>query len=138
MPINKEVQEKVLKIAASKAVNETTKLAVRKQFYVLKNEEIDFDIKVAEFSAILDNVLVAVSEAELKTAVPVRPIVSVPKQVAQNAVFEDIVTDEPEEIIIPQKQPNISAAGVKVRMQESVDAEEETTDFEVPFEADEK
>ena len=64
MPISTEIQNKVLKIAASKSVNEQTKLAVRKQFYVLKNEEIDFDIKVAEFSAVLDKILDAVTEAE--------------------------------------------------------------------------
>ncbi len=66
MPISTDIQNKVLKIAANKSVNEQTKLAVRKQFYVLKQEEVDFDIKIAEFSTILDNLLNTADEVEME------------------------------------------------------------------------
>jgi len=127
MPSNIEIQKKVLEITANESVNEQTKLAVRKQFYVLKNEEIDFEMKTLDFSNALDKVLSSIKVEEV--------LPTVPKQVPKVNSFEDIQT-EPEEIIIPQINK-----GVKVRMQESLDpivGEEESTDFEVPFEADEQ
>ena len=126
MPSNIEIQKKVLEITANESVNEQTKLAVRKQFYVLKNEEIDLEVKSLEFSDALDKVL---STIKIEEVLP-----TVPKQVPKKNSLEDIPT-EAEEIIIPQIRK-----GVKVRMQETIDpvAAEETSDFEVPFEADEQ
>jgi len=126
MPINIEIQNKVLKIAANKEVDASVRLAVRKQFYVLKSEEIDlesvqetFNQKVAQFGVALNEILKEVSAA------PVIDTVEVPSQ-------EEVI----EEIIVPKKaEPN--AGGVKVRMQEELESTEDETDFEVPFEVDE-
>lgn len=126
MPINVEIQNKVLKIAANKAVDANVRLAVRKQFYVLKSEEIDlesvqeaFNQKVAQFGVALNEILKQTS------ATPVIDTVEVPSQ-------EEVI----EEIIVPKKaEPN--AGGVKVRMQEELESAEDETDFEVPFEVDE-
>lgn len=126
MPISIEIQNKVLKVAANKAVDSNVRLAVRKQFYVLKGEEIDlesvqeqFNIKVAQFGAALDKVL-----KETTNTAPVIDTIEVPQE-------ETI-----EEIIVPKKTEKESG-GVKVRMQEEIDTAEEDTDFEVPFEVDE-
>jgi len=113
MPINTEIQNKVLKIASNKAVDEVTKLAVRKQFYVLKNEEIDFEIKVAEFNGALDKLI-----SQTKNIIPVEPE----------------IVDKPEEVVI-SKKPTVS--GIKVRMQEDVEQIGDEATGEVPFEVDE-
>ena len=126
MPISIEIQNKVLKVAANKAVDSNVRLAVRKQFYVLKGEEIDlesvqeeFNKKIATFGAALDSIL---------------------KEAINNPVIETIDVPEEEvieEIIVPKKN-DPKQSGVKVRMQEELEsATEEGTDFEVPFEVDE-
>ena len=125
MPINVDIQNKVLKIAANKAVDNNVRLAVRKQFYVLKSEEIDlesvqeeFNQKIATFGVALDNIL---NEAQ---SAPVIETIEVPN--------EEIL----EEIIVPKKP--VQQSGVKVRMQEELESNtEEGSDFEVPFEVDE-
>jgi len=132
MPISTEIQNKVVEIASNKVVNNKAKLAVRKRFYELKNEEItleevqdDFDTKVKEFNLQLDAMLEKIKQL----AVPRKRLsVEIPEEVDEP--FEE------EEIIIPTKEkPKI--AGMKVRMQEELDnTVEDDTDFEVPFEAD--
>lgn len=125
MPINVDIQNKVLKIAANKSVDNTVRLAVRKQFYVLKSEEIDlesvqeeFNQKITTFGVALDNIL-----NEAKNA-PVIETIEVPN--------EEVL----EEIIVPKKP--VQQSGVKVRMQEELESStEEGSDFEVPFEVDE-
>jgi len=126
MPINIEIQNKVLKIAANKDVDASVRLAVRKQFYVLKSEEIDlesvqegFNQKVAQFGIALNAILKETS------ANPVIDTVEVPSK-------EEVI----EEIIVPKKA-ELNAGGVKVRMQEELESTEDETDFEVPFEVDE-
>lgn len=123
MPISIEIQNKVLKVAANKAVDSNVRLAVRKQFYVLKSEEIDlesvqeeFNKKVSQFGLALDKLLKETNNA------PTVETVEVPAQ--------------EEEIIVPKKGNNESS-GVKVRMQEELENTENDTDFEVPFEVDE-
>jgi len=126
MPLSIDIQNKVLKVAANKAVDSNVRLAVRKQFYLLKGEEIDlesvqeqFNNKVVQFGAALDKIL-----KETITN-PVIDTVEIPQQ-------EEII----EEIIVPKKAEK-NANGIKVRMQEELDNSEENTDFEVPFEVDE-
>jgi len=126
MPINVDIQNKVLKIAANKAVDANVRLAVRKQFYVLKGEEIDlesvqesFNQKVAQFGLALNDILKESNNAPVVDTVEV-------------AAAEE----SGEEIIIPKKvEPK--QGGVKVRMQEELESTEDETDFEVPFEVDE-
>jgi len=126
MPINVDIQNKVLKIAANKAIDNNTRLAVRKQFYVLKSEEIDleavqeeFNQKIAKFGTALNGILTAAGSA------PIIETIDVPN--------EEII----EEIIIPKKEPTLPG-GVKVRMQEELETSaDDGTDFEVPFEVDE-
>jgi hypothetical protein len=130
MPINVEIQNKVLKIAANKAVDSNVRLAVRKQFYDLKSEEISlesvqetFNGKVAQFNATLDSLLKQVGQLQ-----PVIDTVEVSQSQKQPDPFE--------EIIVPKKT-DILTGGVKVRMQEELDNAGDDTDFEVPFEVDE-
>ena len=133
MPMSTDIQNKVVEIASNTVVNKKAKLAVRKRFYELKNEEItleevqdDFDTKIAEFNMQLDAIISKLNAAKANVVT-----VDKPKQ-----VYED--DDEEEEIILPVK-PKQKTSGMKVRMQEEVDVNpEEDTDFEVPFEADEK
>jgi hypothetical protein len=111
MSMNIGVQNKVLKIASNNSIESNMRLAVRKQFYDLKIDEINleeiqqkFQDKVKEFEKILDNIL----GSSVQTAE---------------------VVDE--EIVVPTKQ----ATGVKVRMQEEMDVpDDNSTDFEVPYE----
>jgi hypothetical protein len=129
MPISIDIQNKVLKVAANKAVDSNVRLAVRKQFYVLKSEEIDleavqeeFNKKIVQFGLALDKLL----QESSATSLVVEPV-EVPKKNQEEII---------EEIIVPKKgQQEVS--GVKVRMQEELDGTEEDTDFEVPFEVDE-
>ena len=136
MPISTEIQNKVLEIASNPDANQKVKLAVRKRFYELKNEEIkieefqaDFDENTSLFEKQLDDLnkqLKAVVTAEI-------PVMPTPVQVQEPVVAP---LDE-EEIVLPKKEEQI-VSGVKVRMQEEVDnTESEDTDFEVPFEANE-
>ena len=136
MPISTEIQNKVLEIASNPDANQKVKLAVRKRFYELKNEEIkieefqaDFDENTSLFEKQLDDLnkqLKAVVTAEI-------PVMPTPVQVQEPVVAP---LDE-EEIVLPKKEEQI-VSGVKVRMQEEVDnTEAEDTDFEVPFEANE-
>jgi len=131
MPMSTDIQNKVVEIASNPVVNKKAKLAVRKRFYELKNEEItleevqdDFDTKIAEFNMQLDAIV-----SKLKATKANVITVDKPTQVCED--------DEEEEIILPVKEkPKIS--GQRVRMQEEVDVNpDEDTDFEVPFEADE-
>jgi hypothetical protein len=111
MSMNINIQNKVLKIASNNSIESNMRLAVRKQFYDLKIDEINleeiqqkFQDKVKEFEKILDNIL----GSSVQTAE---------------------VVDE--EIVVPTKQ----ATGVKVRMQEEMDVpDDNSTDFEVPYE----
>lgn len=139
MPISTEIQNKVLKIASNKGINNKAKIAVRKRFYELKNEELgieeiqeDFNIKTMEFDAQLDAVL-----EQLKN-IPTVDTVEAPipkKEVPMKKAYGD---EEEEEIITPPKDEP-KKPGIKVRMQEELDTStEEDTDFEVPFEADEQ
>lgn len=140
MPINIDIQNKVLKIVSNKAVNAKGKLAIRKEFYGLQIEQIsleeaqeDFNAKSAKFEAELDAIL-----EQLKTISEPR-IVEEPQVIKQEPTQSKAYGDEEdEEVIVPQKQvPKVS--GVQVRMQEEIDTTpEDETDFEVPFEADEK
>ena len=136
MPISTEIQNKVLEIASNPDANQKVKLAVRKRFYELKNEEIkieefqtDFDENTSLFEKQLDDLkkqLNAVVTAEAPVA---KAPVVIPEVIAAPL-------DE-EEIVLPKKEDQI-VSGVKVRMQEEVDnTEAEDTDFEVPFEANE-
>lgn len=155
MPIDKSIQEKVLKIAANKAVNNKTKLEVRKQFYALKQSEIeveaqeeDLNSKAAEFNNLLNEILAAISsipqldivdnQEEKYVAPPTRQVQNVQNSFKQNTpqVMDTMDDDGEEEIVMPQNQQKF--AGVKVRMQEENTDVEEDTDFEVPFEAEEK
>jgi hypothetical protein len=127
MPISIDIQNKVLKVAANKAVDANVRLAVRKQFYLLKSEEIDleavqeeFNKKVVQFSTVLDGLITGQQATVVST-------VEVPKS---------IQTGTTEEIVIPKKEGN-EISGVKVRMQEELENPEDETDFEVPFEVDE-
>ena len=122
MPISIDIQNKVLKVAANKAVDSNVRLAVRKQFYLLKGEEIDlesvqeqFNAKVSQFGAALDKILKENSTNSVIATV--------------EAPQEEII----EEIVVPKKEEK-GSSGVKVRMQEELDNSEEDTDFEVPFE----
>jgi len=126
MPISIDIQNKVLKIAASKIVDSNVRLAARKQFYLLKSEEIDlesvqegFNKKVADFGLALDKILKEINEN------PIIDTVEVPHN-----------EETTEEIIIPKKLGKESN-GVQVRMQEEIENDDEGTDFEVPFEVDE-
>ena len=128
MPISIEIQNKVLKVAANKAVDSNVRLAVRKQFYVLKSEEIDleavqeeFNKKVAQFGVALDKLL------QETNSLPAIDVVEMPKRNQEEII---------EEIVVPKKEDK-GSGGVKVRMQEEIDTAEEDTDFEVPFEVDE-
>lgn len=155
MPIDKSIQEKVLKIAANKAVNNKTKLEVRKQFYALKQLELeveaqeeDLNSKAAEFNNLLNEILAAISsipqldivdnQEEKYVAPPTRQVQNVQNSFKQNTpqVMDTMDDDGEEEIVMPQNQQKF--AGVKVRMQEENTDVEEDTDFEVPFEAEEK
>jgi hypothetical protein len=151
MPIDKSIQDKVLKIAANKAVNNKTKLAIRKQFYVLKQNELDieavtdeFNTKVSEFDVILNEILGQIQNVpQLDTvdeAIMQRPQQVITPQRAQQKppmVMDNSLDDSEDEIIMPQQEvPKIP--GIKVRMQEEVQNGEEDTDFEVPFESEEK
>jgi len=131
MPMSTDIQNKVVEIASNPVVNKKAKLAVRKRFYELKNEEItleevqdDFDTKIAEFNMQLDAIINKLNATKANVITVDKP----------TQVYED---DEEEEIILPVKEkPKV--AGQKVRMQEEVDVNpDEDTDFEVPFEADE-
>jgi hypothetical protein len=128
MPINVDIQNKVLKIAANKAIDANVRLAVRKQFYVLKGEEIDlesvqevFNQKAVQFGIALDDIL-----KESKHAPVIETV-----EVLKSEPMEEL-----EEIVVPKKT-NIKQEGVKVRMQEELEDSEGDTDFEVPFEVDE-
>lgn len=131
MPIdNKIIQDKVLKIAANKAIPNNTKLAVRKQFYVLKGYEVDlettqenFNESLSEFNKQLDAIINGASKTKTIDVVDSTTVNSVP------------VEETEEEISIVKPATN---SGLKVRMQEEVDSAEDDTDFEVPFEADEQ
>jgi len=145
MPIDKSIQEKVLKIAANKAVNNKTKLYVRKQFYALKQQELevetqqdDLNTKVSEFDTELNEIMkVLNSIPKLDTVdAPQQRMVQQPVPVQKQPVIEMDEMDSEEEIVMPQQQQKF--AGVKVRMQEENTEGEENTDFEVPFEAEEK
>jgi len=132
MPMSTDIQNKVLKIAANKAVVVKAKLGIKNKFYDLKKDEIaieemqeDFNAKVLEFDNYLNSVL-----EQLKT-VPEEPkVVEEPAE----ELYEDT-----EEVIVPQKPIGKAKGGIQVRMQEEVDTSvEDDTDFEVPFEAEEK
>jgi len=132
MPMSTDIQNKVLKIAANKAVNVKAKLNIRKQFYDLKTDEIaieemqeDFNVKNIAFDNYLNTIL-----EQLKT------LPEEPKPVEEPA--EELYEDT-EEVVVPQKPIGKAKGGIQVRMQEEVDTSvEDDTDFEVPFEADEK
>ena len=141
MPIDKSIQEKVLKIASNKAVDTKVKLAVRKQFYVLKQLELDIEgqqdelnTKVNELDGVLNQILIQLNDIpEVNTVdnIPAAKIIAPQKKAP--IVMDD---DSEEEIIMPST--NKQMAGIKVRMQEEVTDAEDGTDFEVPFEAEEK
>jgi hypothetical protein len=121
MPMDKVVQDKVLRIAANKAIDNSIKLAVRKQFYVLKDKEVDLEIKQEEFSVEVNKFVSALDSVLSQVgAIETVPVVEQPKPVAQ------------EQIILPPK-----VNGTKVRMQEDITDDAEDSDFEVPFEAEE-
>jgi hypothetical protein len=121
MPMDKVVQDKVLRIAANKAIDNSIKLAVRKQFYVLKDKEVDLEIKQEEFSVEVNKFVSALDSVLSQVgAIETVPVVEQPKPVAQ------------EQIILPPK-----VNGTKVRMQEDITDDVEDSDFEVPFEAEE-
>ena len=116
MPISTEIQNKVLEIASSPDVNKKVKLAVRKRFYELKNEEInleevqeDFDSKTKLFDQQLDDL-----KDKLNAVVTAEAPVSIQKQEPVAAPSED-----EEEIVLPKKE-GLTVSGVKVRMQEEV------------------
>jgi hypothetical protein len=121
-----DIQNKVVTIASNKAVQPKAKLTIRKQFYDLKIAEIeleaaqeDFSGKAREFEAQLNDIL-----GQLKLV---------------STVDEpEPVEEEKEEIIMVPKKPVPKVAGMQVRMQEELDTTDEDTDFEVPFEVDEK
>ena len=136
MPIDKAIQDKVLKIAANAQISSEGKLAIRKKFYELKIAELgieadqnNFNSQVSIFNKELDEVLKAILKYEASTQM-VDPIEE--KIIPQKEVYE------PSEIITSQKEQIKIPGGLKVRMQEEINnTTEETNDFEVPFEMDE-
>jgi hypothetical protein len=112
MPINKELQDKILKIASNKAADKKVVLAIRKVFYSLATQEIDLEDKLISFNSELDKIISNLG-------------VSINSEPEQESV---------EEIIMPKKQAATSG-GVSVRMQEDIQTDREDTDFEVPYDA---
>lgn len=113
MPISTEVQQKVIQLTSNDVVDIKTKLAVRKRFYELKQNEVDLESAINNFNDTLkayekqiDDILKSVSTA------PVVELKPQPK--------EEIVT------------PNES--GIKVRMQEEYDDQGVDETQEVPIE----
>lgn len=139
MPISTDIQNKVLKIAANKAINNKGKLAVRKGFYELQIEQItleeaqeEFNRKAAQFDAELNAILEQLNNlpTEKEPEVVVQPkVVAAPTKE---------YGDEDEQIMVPAK-PVQKVAGIQVRMQEELETNSnEDTDVEVPFEADDQ
>jgi hypothetical protein len=110
MPINKELQDKILKIASNSRADKKTVLAIRKVFYNLATQEIDLEDKLISFNNELDQIISNLGESV--------------KSEVQSV----------EEIIMPKKQAPLSG-GISVRMQEDIQKDHEDTDFEVPYDA---
>jgi len=134
MPMKTSTQEKVLKIASNKAINNKVRLAVRKRFYELKNEEViveevqdEFETKLTEFDEQLDGILGQINHIQSNTVIDVPS-----KDIVTNDSFMD------EEIIVPPKKEK-KVSGIQVRMQEDLEQNsDDDNDVEIPFEVDEQ
>lgn len=115
MPVGTEVQQKVVQLTTNDSVDAKTKLAVRKRFYELKQQEVDLEAAMNSFDEIVKKY-----ESEIDTIL---------KQVVGVAQTVEQVSPPKEEIIAPGAQ-----SGVRVRMQEEYDDQAEDETQEVPYE----
>jgi len=121
MPVDQKIQQKVVELTSNASVNNKTKLAVRKRFYELKKDEVDLESIMDTF-----NDSVKVYEQEMDKILS--EVVSViPETVEPEIVTEPV--EETERIIVPSNEK----PGVKVRMQEELEDDNEEVE-EVPYE----
>jgi len=131
MPVEQRVQDKVVQLTTNQSIDNKTKLAVRKRFYELKEKEIDLELLIEQFN---DSVSIYEGQVDKIMSDVSGFIQEIPK--ARPVQVKKVVEAEPaeeEEIIIPNR---ITKAGVKVRMQEELEDDNETIE-EVPYELSE-
>jgi len=129
MPVEQRVQDKVVQLTTNQSIDNKTKLAVRKRFYELKEKEIDLELLIEQFN---DSVSIYEGQIDKIMSDVSGFIQEIPKAPPVKKVIEAEPADE-EEIIIPNR---ITKAGVKVRMQEELEDDNETIE-EVPYELSE-
>lgn len=141
MPVDANLQQKVVTLVGMNGISSALKIAVRENFYKLKLKELELEkadeqfrvqhnknIKeledtINQFSLELDNIV----KKQLREKQELQKVMDV----AQEHTEEYIDTQE---IITPKQTLQVNE-GIKVRMQENVeDDSEELTDDEVPIE----
>ena len=114
MPVSTEVQQKVVQLSSNDMVDVKTKLAVRKRFYELKQNEVDLEAAANAFDE-----TVKVYESQIDKILK-----------DTGSVAQTVEPKTKEEIITPTAN-----TGIKVRMQEEFDDQAEDVTQEVPYEA---
>jgi len=113
MPVSTEVQQKVVQLTSNNMIDIKTKLAVRKKFYELKQNEVDLEAAANEFDE-----TVKVYESQIDKILK-----------DTGSVAQTVEPEVKEEIITPTAN-----TGIKVRMQEEFDDQAEDVTQEVPYE----
>lgn len=129
MPVDQRIQQKIGQLTSNASIDNKTKLAVRKRFYELKEKEVDLETLQDSFN---DSVNLYEQQIDKILSDTIGVIPDVVESVAPEAPAEEVPVEakSTERIIVPT---NERPAGVKVRMQEELEDDDDDVE-EVPYE----